>query len=152
MGFGLPAAIGAQLARPYETVIAIVGDGGFQMTMNELATANIHGLPLKVLILDNQCLGMVRQWQEMFYENRESSICLQGSPNFLRLGEAYGIRGFHITEREDMQETLREAFVYDQGPCLIHAEVFRENNVYPMIPAGKSASEIILDPRKRGTQ
>ena len=146
MGFGLPAAIGVQFARPEATVIAVVGDGGFQMVQAELATAAIHRLPIKILIIDNQCLGMVRQWQELFYHNRLSSVLLEGNPDFLALGAAYGIKGFYIEQQDQMQARLQEALAYDAGPCLIHARVVSEDNVWPMIPAGRSAEDIVLSP------
>ncbi|MCX6110315.1 MAG: biosynthetic-type acetolactate synthase large subunit [Proteobacteria bacterium] len=146
MGFGLPAAIGVQFARPEATVIAVVGDGGFQMVQAELATAAIHRLPIKILIIDNQCLGMVRQWQELFYHNRLSSVLLEGNPDFLALGAAYGIKGFYIEQQDQMQAMLQEALAYDAGPCLIHARVISEDNVWPMIPAGRSAEDIVLSP------
>jgi len=146
MGFGLPAAIGVQFARPDATVVAVVGDGGFQMVQAELATAAIHLLPIKVLIIDNQCLGMVRQWQELFYNNRLSSVLLEGNPDFLVLGAAYGIKGFYIDQPSQMADVLQEALAYDAGPCLIHARVVSEDNVWPMIPAGRSAGDIVLAP------
>jgi acetolactate synthase-1/2/3 large subunit len=144
MGYGLPAAIGAQLAMPDELVIAIVGDGGFQMTLCELATAAVHKLPIKIVVIDNRCLGMVRQWQEMFFDNRESGIDLEGNPDFVKLAEAYGIKGFRVSQSEGCEDILREALEYRDGPCLIHAEVAREANVFPMIPAGKSARHMLV--------
>ena len=149
MGYGFPAAIGAQLAKPDERVICIVGDGGFQMTQMELSTAAVHKLPIKILIIDNKCLGMVRQWQELFYDNRESGIDLQGNPDFIKLGAAYGIKGFHINKRDHLETRLAEAMAYNDGPCIIHAEIEREENVFPMIPAGQSAFEIVLSPPKK---
>lgn len=146
MGFGLPAAIGVQFAQPSATVVAVVGDGGFQMVQAELATAAVHRLPIKVLIIDNQCLGMVRQWQELFYNNRLSSVLLEGNPDFLVLGAAYGIKGFYIDQASQMATVLQEALAYNAGPCLIHARVVSEDNVWPMIPAGRSAADIVLAP------
>ena len=146
MGFGLPAAIGVQFAQPSATVVAVVGDGGFQMVQAELATAAVHRLPIKVLIIDNQCLGMVRQWQELFYNNRLSSVLLEGNPDFLVLGAAYGIKGFYIDQASQMATVLQEALAYNAGPCLIHARVVSEDNVWPMIPAGRSAEDIVLAP------
>ena len=144
MGFGLPGAIGAQIGRPDATVIAVVGDGGIQMVIGELATAAIQKLPIKILIIDNQCLGMVRQWQEIFYENRYSGIHLDGSPDFVKLAESYGIKGYRITESEHIDPVFKDAFAYNQGPCIIHAVVLQEDNVWPMIPAGKSARHMVL--------
>ena len=148
MGFGFPAAIGAQFGRPDKTVIAIVGDGGFQMTLSELATAAIHKLPLKILLINNRYLGMVRQWQHMFYENRLSGVDLEGNPNFVKLAESYGVKGFRIKRSADVRKILTAALEYSDGPCLIDVEVDKEDNVYPMIPAGAAVSEMILEPPK----
>ncbi|NRA63152.1 MAG: biosynthetic-type acetolactate synthase large subunit [Pseudobacteriovorax sp.] len=152
MGFGMPAAIGAQLAEPEKTVICICGDGGFQMTQSELATAAIHKLPIKIVIIDNKCLGMVRQWQELFYDNRESGISLDGNPDFVKLAEAYGIKAFFIDSLDHCESEITKALVYDDGPCLIHVEVERDENVFPMIPAGKSAEDIILQQPEEGLE
>lgn len=145
MGFGFPAAIGAQLARKNELVIAIVGDGGFQMTLAELSTAIIHNLAVKILVIDNKYLGMVRQWQEFFLESRYSGVDMVGNPDFVKLAEAYGVKGFHIDHPGQLTRVLTEAFAYP-GPCLIHAEVIKEDNLFPMIPAGKTAEDMILGP------
>ncbi|MEI7997959.1 MAG: biosynthetic-type acetolactate synthase large subunit [Candidatus Omnitrophota bacterium] len=144
MGFGFPAAIGAQFGRPGELVIAIVGDGGFQMTLCELATAFINKLPVKVLIIDNKYLGMVRQWQELFFDNRLSGVDLEGNPNFAKLAESYGIKAFHIHKTDHCYDIMKEAMAYN-GPCVIHAEVIKEGNVFPMVPAGKSAHHMIIE-------
>lgn len=144
MGFGFPAAIGAQLAKPDDIVIAFVGDGGFQMTLCELATAAVQKLPVKVVVLDNRCLGMVRQWQELFYDERYSGIDLEGNPDFVALAESYGVKGFRIRSSDEVEAVLGQALAYNEGPCLIHAEVVKEENVFPMIPAGKSAEDIVL--------
>ena len=148
MGFGFPAAIGAQFGKPKDLVVAIVGDGGFQMTLYELSTAAIHKLPLKVLIIDNKYLGMVRQWQELFFDNRLSGVDLEGNPDFVKLAEAYGVKGFHISKVDEVQNVLEEAMKYNAGPCVIHAEVIKEDNVFPMVPAGKSAYHMIIEPPK----
>ncbi len=145
MGYGLPAAIGAQLGRPGELVVAVVGDGGFQMTMSELATAAIHKLPIKILIINNRYLGMVRQWQQLFFDNRESGVDMEGNPDFVRIGEAYGIKGFHLRRTGDIHRVLKKALEYNDGPCLIEAEVVKSDNVFPMIPSGAPLSEIIID-------
>ena len=145
MGFGFPSAIGAQFGKPKDLVVAIVGDGGFQMTLAELSTVFIHKLPVKVLIIDNKYLGMVRQWQELFFENRLSGVDLEGNPDFVKLAEAYGIKGFHIDKVEDCEKVMAEAMSYP-GPCVIHAEVIKEGNVFPMVPAGKSALHMIIEP------
>jgi acetolactate synthase-1/2/3 large subunit len=146
MGYGFPAAIGAQFAKPDACVVAIVGDGGFQMTLAELATAAIHKLPVKVLVIDNKYLGMVRQWQELFYDNRLSGVDLFGSPDFVALAESYGCKGVHIKSPEEVIEKLQEALDYNDGPCVIHAEVLKEENVYPMIPAGAPLTAMLLGP------
>ncbi len=148
MGFGFPAAIGAQLGKPKATVVAIVGDGGFQMTLCELSTAMLHKLPLKILIIDNKYLGMVRQWQQLFYDDRLSGVDLEGNPDFLKLGEAYGVKGFRIKRPADVKKIVSRALAYNEGPCIIHAEVVKEDNVFPMIPAGGASSDMIIDPPK----
>jgi acetolactate synthase-1/2/3 large subunit len=145
MGFGFPAAIGAQLARPDKTVIAIVGDGGFQMTMYELATAMNHKLPIKVLIINNRYLGMVRQWQNMFYANRLSGVDLVGSPDFVKLAQSYGAKAFRIKRAGEVKRVLGEALEHTGGPCVIDAMVEKENNAFPMIPAGGSYRDMILE-------
>jgi acetolactate synthase-1/2/3 large subunit len=148
MGFGMPAALGAQFAHPGELVVAIVGDGGFQMTQSELATAVIHKLPVKIMVVNNRYLGMVRQWQNMFYENRLSGVDLEGNPNFVKLAEAYGCKGFRIRRSADVRRILQSALDYNEGPCIIDIEVEKEDNVYPMIPAGASLKDMILEPPK----
>jgi len=147
MGVGFPAAIGAQFGRPDELVVAIVGDGGFQMTLQELSTMFVHKLPVKVLIIDNKYLGMVRQWQELFFDNRLSGVDLEGNPDFVKLAESYGIKGFHIGKVSDAKRVLTEAMKY-KGPAVIHCEVIKEDNVFPMVPAGKSAYHMITEPPK----
>ncbi|AEJ62048.1 acetolactate synthase, large subunit, biosynthetic type [Spirochaeta thermophila DSM 6578] len=149
MGFGLPAAIGAQFARPDETVVAIVGDGGFQMTFFELATAVIHRLPIKIVVINNRYLGMVRQWQHLFYENRLSGVDLEGSPDFVKLARSFGCKAFRLRRPGDVRRVVEQALSYNDGPCLIDAEVEKEENVFPMIPAGAAISEMILEPPRR---
>ncbi len=148
MGFGFPAAIGAQFARPDATVVAIVGDGGFQMTSFELATAVIHKLPVKVIVLNNHYLGMVRQWQELFFEDRKSGVDLEGNPDFVKLAEAYGAAGFHIRRPADVGKVLRKAMEINDRPVLINAEVVKTDNVFPMIPAGKALEDMLIEPPK----
>jgi acetolactate synthase-1/2/3 large subunit len=145
MGYGFPAAIGAQFARPDTEVWAIVGDGGFQMTMCELATAAIHKLPVKVLIVNNNYLGMVRQWQELFFDNRLSGVDLEGNPDFVKLAAAYGIRGFYIRTPEEVDRVLADAQAYRDGPCVVEAVVEKEDNVFPMIPAGAPLRDMIIE-------
>ncbi len=148
MGFGFPAAIGAQFAHPHKKVWAIVGDGGFQMTCSELATATVNKLPVKCLIINNNYLGMIRQWQEMFYDNRLSGADLEGNPDFVKLAQAYGAKGLRIRRPADVDRILREAHAWDQGPCVVVAEVVKEDNVFPMIPAGASLAEMLIEKPK----
>jgi acetolactate synthase-1/2/3 large subunit len=148
MGYGFPAAIGARFARPDKSVIAIVGDGGFQMTLCEMATAFVQKLPIKVLLLNNNYLGMVRQWQNMFYDNRLSGVDLEGNPNFIKLAESYGWKGFRIKRSADVRRVLRAALAYTDGPCLIDAEVEQHTNVFPMIPAGAGLCDMLLEAPK----
>jgi len=148
MGFGFPAAIGAQLARPEDTVIAVVGDGGYQMTLCELATVALHKLPVKILVLNNHYLGMVRQWQELFFDNRESGVDLEGNPDFVKLAEAYGIKGFNIKRPADVGKILNKAISYNDGPCVINAECVKTENVFPMIPAGAALEDMLTEPPK----
>ncbi len=146
MGFGFPASIGAKLGRPDTEVWAVVGDGGFQMTMSELATASIHKLATKVLIINNNYLGMVRQWQEAFFDNRLSGVDLEGNPDFVKLAEAYGLKALRIRRPADIDRKLREAQAYDAGPCVVVAEVIREDSVFPWVPAGAPLSAMLLEP------
>ena len=149
MGFGFPAAVGAQFGRPEETVVAICGDGGFQMTLCELATAVIHRLPLKILVLDNKYLGMVRQWQNLFFDNRLSGVDLEGNPDFVKLAESYGAKGLRIKRTADIDKVLKQALAYDEGPCVIHAECEKEDNVFPMIPAGAALTDMLVEAPKQ---
>ncbi len=147
MGFGLPAAIGAQVARPDEEVWALVGDGGFQMTAQELATVVQERLPLRIALFNNGYLGMVRQWQEFFYEGRYESTSLV-NPDFVQLAQAYGIRGWRVTEPEQTHQAVAEARA-NAGPSLIDfriAQIGEEGNVYPMVPAGRPLQEMIRRP------
>jgi acetolactate synthase-1/2/3 large subunit len=149
MGYGFPAAIGAQFAQPDKKVWAIVGDGGFQMTMAELATAALHKLPVKVLIINNSYLGMVRQWQELFFENRLSGVDLEGNPDFVKLAGAYGIKGWRIKRPAEVDRILKAAMAWTEGPCVVEAEVIKEDNVFPMIPAGAALKDKIIERPKQ---
>ena len=149
MGYGFPAAIGAQFAKPNEKVWCIVGDGGFQMTMCELATAALHKLPVKILIINNSYLGMVRQWQELFFDNRLSGVDLEGNPDFVKLAGAYGIKGFHIRRPAEVDRVLKAAMAWNEGPCLVEAEVIKEDNVFPMIPAGAGLKDMLIERPKQ---
>jgi acetolactate synthase-1/2/3 large subunit len=145
MGFGLPSAIGAQFAKPKSKVWTVCGDGGFQMTMPELATAALHKLPIKILVINNSYLGMVRQWQELFFENRLSGVDLEGNPDFIKLAGAYGIKAWRIKRPSEVDGILKAAHAWDDGPCLVEAEVIKEDNVFPMIPAGAPLKDMIID-------
>tara|TARA_B110000908_G_scaffold12194_1_gene14145 strand:- start:4202 stop:5752 length:1551 start_codon:yes stop_codon:yes gene_type:complete len=148
MGFGFPAAIGAAFAHPEETVISISGDGGFQMTLFELATVALHKLPVKIVILNNHYLGMVRQWQELFFDDRMSGVDLEGNPDFCKLAAAYGIPSFNIKRPADVRKQLEKAFEITDGPVLIHAECVKTDNVFPMIPAGAALEDMLTEPPK----
>jgi acetolactate synthase-1/2/3 large subunit len=148
MGYGFPAAIGAQMACPDKTVITVVGDGGFQMTLPELSTAVIHKLPIKILLINNHYLGMVRQWQNLFYDNRLSGVDLEGNPDFVALATAYGAKGFRIKRSADVKRILKQALDYNDGPCIINCEVEKYDNVFPMIPAGASLDQMLLEEPK----
>ena len=145
MGFGFPAAIGAQLGRKDDIVVAVCGDGGFQMTQAELATACIHKLPIKILVLNNSYLGMVRQWQELFFDDRLSGVDLIGNPDFVKLAEAFGAKGLKMEKEEDIIPVWEEALAYNDGPVLIEAVCAKTHNVYPMIPAGASYDSMLLE-------
>ncbi|WP_066306427.1 acetolactate synthase large subunit [Bacillus sp. FJAT-29814] len=142
MGFGFPAAIGAQMAAPDATVVAIVGDAGFQMTLQELSVIYERNLPVKIIIVNNGALGMVRQWQELQYDNRISESILQTQPDFVKLAESYGIRGAKIDNQEDLVASLPELIAYD-GPVLIDCRVLQKEKVFPMIAPGKGLHEMI---------
>ncbi|MFS1662994.1 acetolactate synthase large subunit [Streptococcus sp. zg-JUN1979] len=141
MGFGIPAAIGAKLANPDKEVILFVGDGGFQMTNQELAILNGYGVPIKVVLINNHSLGMVRQWQESFYEERRSESTFDDEPNFQLLAEAYGIDHYQITHPDSLEQDL-EVITKDR-PLLIEVHISNREHVYPMVPTGKSNREML---------
>lgn len=143
MGFGLPAAIGAQLAMPHARVIAIVGDGGFQMTNQEISTAIQYNLSIKILIMNNGYLGMVRQWQEMFYDRTYSEVDISVAPDFVRLAEAYGAGAFRARHPAELSEKLEAWLSYD-GVCVIDVIVAKEENVFPIVPAGGNSRDMIV--------
>jgi len=143
MGFGFPAAIGAQVAFPDRLVIDVAGDGSIQMCIQELATAVCYGLPVKIVILNNGYLGMVRQWQELFYAKNYCSTCLDVAPDFVKLAEAYGAAGFRVSDPGQVESVLTEAFALPKT-VIVDVVVDREENVAPMVPAGKSITEMIL--------
>ncbi|AOM82418.1 biosynthetic-type acetolactate synthase large subunit [Salisediminibacterium beveridgei] len=142
MGFGFPAAIGAQLAKPDDKVLAIVGDGGFQMTMQELSVLQERQLPVKIVIVNNEALGMVRQWQEAFYDKRYSESLMGVQPDFVKLADSYGIEGVKIESQAHFMEIAPE-FLSNDKPCLLDCRVLREENVYPMVAPGKSINDMI---------
>ncbi|MCZ2157170.1 MAG: biosynthetic-type acetolactate synthase large subunit, partial [Bryobacterales bacterium] len=143
MGFGLPAAMGAQVACPDKLVFAIIGDGGFQMSLPELSTIAAERLPVKMIVVNNGCLGMVRQWQELFYNNRLSATTIYSFPNAEHLGAAFGLPGRTVKNPRDLRSALEEA-VADSGPYLLNVEVSPFENVFPMVPAGGAINEMIL--------
>lgn len=144
MGFGLPAAIGAKIGRPDATVINIAGDGSIQMNSQELATAVLNEVAVVVAIINNGYLGMVRQWQELFYERRYSHTNLRTSesPDFVKLAEAYGATGLRVTRRSEVEKSLEQAF-RAKGPVLIDFVVEPEENVFPMVAPGASLDDMI---------
>jgi acetolactate synthase-1/2/3 large subunit len=144
MGFALPAAMGAKLGDPSRTVIAIIGDGGFQMNVQELGTIMQTGCAVKIVILNNSFLGMVRQWQQLFFERRYSQTDM-ANPDFLMLAAAYGIPGLRVDTREALPGAVDAMLAYP-GPFLLDARVEREENVFPMVPSGASISDIKLEP------
>jgi len=148
MGFGFPGAIGAQFGCPKECVVCIVGDGGFQMTLCELATAVIHKLPIKIIVLNNHYLGMVRQWQELFFEDRTSGVDLIGNPDFAKLAQAYGAEGLNCKRPADVDKTLEKAMAINDRPVLINFEVVKTDNVFPMIPAGAALEDMLTEAPK----
>ncbi len=143
MGFGFPAAIGAQVAYPKSLVVDIAGDGSIQMNIQELGTAVQFGLPVKIIILNNGYLGMVRQWQELFYQKRYTWTCVECAPDFVKLADAYGAAGYRIETEDEVESVLREAF-HNGRPTLIDVKVNPEESVYPMVPAGAPLKEMLL--------
>jgi acetolactate synthase-1/2/3 large subunit len=143
MGFGFPAALGAQMAYPDKLVIDIAGDGSIQMNSQELATAVCYKLPVKIVILNNRNLGMVRQWQELFYKKNYCATCMDAQPDFVKLAEAYGAAGFRVAREADLMPTLQKAFALN-NTVIVDVTVCPEENVYPMVPAGKSLTEMLL--------
>ncbi len=144
MGFGLPAGIGAQLAAPDRTVVTFIGDGGFQMSIQELGTIAQDNIPLKMIILNNNFLGMVRQWQQLFFEKRYSFTGLK-NPDFITIAKGYGIDGQKVESRDDLEGAIQK-MIDHEGPYLLEVMIEKEDNVFPMVPAGASVSEVILEP------
>jgi len=143
MGYGFPAALGAQLGMPEKVVFDIAGDGSIQMNIQELATAVANKLSVNIAILNNSCLGMVRQWQELFYDKRYSHTCLRaGCPDFVKLAEAYGAVGMQITKTEDVRPAIDKAIKTD-NTVVMDFIVENEENVFPMVPAGEAINRMI---------
>jgi acetolactate synthase-1/2/3 large subunit len=142
MGYGFPASVGAQIGRPEKIVFDIAGDGSFQMNIQELATVVNYKVPVKIAILNNGYLGMVRQWQQLFYKSRYSQVNLGGHPDFVKVAEAYGVEGIRVTKPEEVQPALKKALDI-AGPVVLDFRISREENVYPMVPAGAALTQII---------
>lgn len=146
MGFALPASMGAKLGAPHQQVIAIIGDGGFQMTLQELGTIAQYKIPVKIVVLNNEFLGMVRQWQQMFFEGRYS-FTEMNNPDFIKLNEAFGIKARKVTDRDELPGALNEMLLYD-GPYFLEVKVEKEENVFPMIPTGAAVCDMVLEVKK----
>jgi acetolactate synthase-1/2/3 large subunit len=142
MGFGLPAAMGAAVGCPEQTVCCVAGDGSVQMNAQELATCTQNGIPIKVVILNNGYLGMVRQWQELFWAKRYSQVDMGSWPDFVKLAEAHGATGVRLTDKSTLVDDLKAAIATD-GPVVVDVRVTAEENVYPMIPAGQAARDMV---------
>jgi len=147
MGYAFPAAIGAKIARPDATVVAFVGDGAFQMTLQELASVSEYNVPVKVVIVNNFYLGMVRQWQELFYDKRYSSVFLAANekayiPDFVKLAEAYNVKSLRVEKPSELKSAVKEMLDHD-GPFVLDVWVEKEENVLPMVPAGRGILEMI---------
>jgi acetolactate synthase-1/2/3 large subunit len=143
MGFGLPAAIGAQLSRPDCRVICVSGDGSIMMNIQEMATLKRYNIPVKILLVDNQALGMVRQWQELFFAKKYSEIDLWDNPDFVRLSEAFGIPAFFVNRRQDVPRAV-DRLLNERGPLLAHVQIEQMENVWPLVPPAKSNAEMMI--------
>ncbi len=143
MGFALPAAMGAKIGAPERVVFAVVGDGGFQMTIQELGTIEQYGLDIKIIVMNNHFLGMVRQWQEMFFEKRYSFTEMR-NPDFVGIAKSYGIASQKVTSRDKLEGAIQEMLDHN-GLYVLEVVVGKENNVFPMVPAGASISDILLE-------
>lgn len=142
MGYGFPAAIGAKLGKPEKVVFDIAGDGSIQMNIQEMATAVNNKVGVKIAILNNGYLGMVRQWQQLFYKKRYSATDLTANPDFVKIAEAYGAFGIRVSEKDEVEDALKKAISVD-GPVILDFLVEREENVFPMVPAGARLDEVI---------
>jgi acetolactate synthase-1/2/3 large subunit len=145
MGFGLPAAIGAQLGQPQALVIDLAGDGSIQMNIQELTTAVNNRLPIKIFVLDNCFLGMVRQWQELIYNRHYSHTNLCNNPDLVKVAEAYGAAGMRVTKPEEVKPAIEKSFEIKDKPVLIDFMIFKEENVFPFVPPGQPINEMIID-------
>jgi acetolactate synthase-1/2/3 large subunit len=143
MGFGFPAAIGAAFAHPNSTVVDIAGDGSFQMTLQELAIVKEYELNVKVILINNKFMGMVKQWQDLFFDKRYAATSIPAQPDFVKLAEAYGIAGYRAETSKDTTKVLEEALT-KKGPCIVDVVVDAEEHVYPMVPAGGAVKDIVL--------
>ncbi len=143
MGYGVPAALGAQIANPKDLIVCVSGDASFLMNMQELATIRQYNLPVKIFILNNQYMGMVRQWQELVYEKRESESYMNSLPNFMKLAEAFSIKGIECHKPQELEQKIKDMIAHD-GPVLFNCVVEKSENVFPMIPAGSAHNEILL--------
>ena len=145
MGFEVPAALGAKMGRPDKTVWSVAGDGGFQMTMCDLATAVENKIDVKFAILNNGILGMVHQWQDLFYDRDYFSTVYTGNPDFVKLAEAYGITGIRVTEKDQVVDAVQQA-METAGPVIVDFMVKEDEIVYPFIPSGQSVKEMLEEP------
>ncbi|HTN39617.1 MAG TPA: thiamine pyrophosphate-dependent enzyme, partial [Asticcacaulis sp.] len=142
MGYGLPAGVGAKLAMPDHHVVTISGDGSFMMNIQEMATLNRYNIPLKIVLLDNSSLGLVRQWQELFYQENYSEIDLSDNPDFVEVARAFGLSAFRITHRHEVEGAL-DKLLAAEGPTLLHVLVDPRENVWPLVPPGASNAEMM---------
>jgi acetolactate synthase-1/2/3 large subunit len=142
MGFGLPAAIGAQVAMPDQQVVCLAGDGSLIMVCQEMATAAVHDIPVKVLLMNNGYMGMVRQWQELFWEERYSAVELGPSPDWVKLAEAFGWEAARCEDKSELEGAMRKT-LEAEGPALLDVRVAQHENCYPMIPAGHAARDMV---------
>lgn len=143
MGFGIPAAMGAHFARPDVPIFCIAGDGSSMMNIQELDTYARYGLPIKVLLTDNGCLGMVRQWQQMFFNERYSNTIYTRSPDFVKIAQGMGVEAFGVKESGELHGAIERALKID-GPALVHIPILQSENVFPMVPAGSALDEMIV--------
>ena len=147
MGFGLPAAIGAKIARPQDTSVVVSGDGSFMMNVQELATIKRFRLPVKIIVIDNQRLGMVKQWQELFFDGRYSETELSDNPDFVALAAAFAIPGHSISRKDEVADALEAMFTWP-GPYLLHVQIDEKDNVWPLVPPGAANEDMMLEVSK----